>query len=189
MNGTLVGHLPAIYQASEQLGRFLEPFDAVLFGPGGIRDRILSLPDLLDPDRTPEEFLPWLASWVALSLRGDLGVDRRRALIANAVPLYVWRGTMHSVQRLLELTTGGEATVAEPEIVGLRVGVDSTIGVTTRLGRELPHYFQVTIDFPEKLSEDRAWLEDVARETIDLAKPAHTYYGLNLRFSGGQERR
>jgi phage tail-like protein len=189
MSGTLLGHLPAIYQASEQLGSFLEPFDTVLFGPGGIRDQILSLPDLLDPDRTPEEFLPWLASWVALSLRGDLSVDRRRALIANAAPLYIWRGTAYSVKTLLELTTGGEATVTEPEIVGLRVGIAATVGVTTRLGRELPHYFQVTIDFAAKLSEDRAWLEEVAHETIDLAKPAHTYYGLNLRFSGEQERR
>jgi hypothetical protein len=46
-----------------------------------------------------------------------------------------------------------------------------------------------TIDFAGNLSEERAWMEDGARETIGLAKPAHTYYGLNLRFSGGHERR
>jgi len=184
MSGRLLEHLPAIYQTNEQLASFLEPLEALLLGPGGgIRDGIRALPDLLDPQRTPEDFLPWLASWVGLSVRRDLPVERQRALIAHAVPLHRIRGTPDAVKTLLELVTGGRASIVEPDIVGLRVGVEAIIGSTTRLGSELPHFFRVTIDFPRGGSQDESWLGSLARETIDLAKPAHTYYDLRLHFS------
>lgn len=185
MSDLLLEHLPAIYQTNVQLASFLKPFEALLLGPRGIRNRILNLPDLLDPWRAPDDFLPWLASWVGLSLRRDLPLERQRALIAHAAPLYRKRGTPDTVKTLLELVTGGEARVEEPEIVGLRVGVDATVGSTTRLGSELPHFFHVAIDFPPASGQDESWLEALARDTIDLAKPAHTYYDLRLRFSKG----
>jgi phage tail-like protein len=184
MSGPLLEHLPGIYQPNEQLANFLAPLEALLLGPNGsIRDRILSLPDLLDSQHAPEEFLPWLASWVGLSLRRDLPPERQRALIAHAVPLHMKRGTIYSVKTLLELVTGGQASITEPEIMGLRVGVEATVGSTTRLGRELPHFFQVALDFASRDSQDESWLESLAHETIGLAKPAHTYYSLSLRFS------
>lgn len=184
MSGRLLEHLPAIYQDNQQLASFLGPFEALLLSPGGsIRERILKLPDLFDPRRTPEEFLPWLATWVALSLRRDLPVERQRALVARAVPLHMQRGTPHAVKTLLEIVTAGQVNVQEPEIVGLRVGVEATVGSTTRLGSELPHFFHVTIDFSPGDRQYESWLEDLARETIDLAKPAHTYYDLRLRFA------
>jgi hypothetical protein len=93
------------------------------------------------------------------------------------------RGTPQAVKTLLEIVTAGQVNVQEPEIVGLRVGVEATVGSTTRLGSELPHFFHVTIDFSPGDRQYESWLEDLARETIDLAKPAHTYYDLRLRFA------
>jgi phage tail-like protein len=186
MTSRLLDHLPGIYQSNENehLRRFLGPMEATLFAPGnGLSDRILNLPeDVLDPSTAKKEFLPWLASWVGLSLRSDLPLERRRALIELAVPLYVWRGTMFYVKTLLELVTGALAKIVEPDIPGLRVGA-ARVGSTTRLKRDLPHYFEVTLEFTEPADGRESWLEGLAQETIHLAKPAHTYYRLApLRF-------
>ena len=189
-----VRNLPAIYQEQPSIAEFLRPFEAVLLGgqarlpeeSPGLREIILALPDLLDPDKTPEEFLPWLASWLALDLRADLPVDRKRSLIANAVALYTWRGTRKGLEDMLNIITGGgSAAIKEPEILTLTVGVQAVVGSTTRLGRDLPYFFEVRLTMPhgpltgEKLSA----LEALVRDTIELGKPAHTHYQLELAFA------
>src|SRR3954454_7287267 len=76
-------YLPAIFHQDPFIGRFLLAFEAVLSGPGyadqaGLEQLIGDLPAYVDPQTTPEEFLPWLAGWVALSLRADWDADTKR---------------------------------------------------------------------------------------------------------------
>ena len=189
-----VTHLPAIYQEQDLLRTFLAPFESILLGgaprlpeePEGLRETIRALPGLLDPLHTREEFLPWLASWVALAFRADLPTDRMRLLIANASSLYAWRGTCKGLADLLSIVTGGgRATIVEPEIVSLTVGVQAVIGSTTRLGGELPYFFRVSLASSFATPDDDALqsFESMVRDTIDIGKPAHTYYKLDLSFA------
>jgi phage tail-like protein len=207
-------HLPAIYKAQPELAVMLRPFEAVLLGgkarkPGdgaGLREIILSLPTFLDPDTTPSEFLPWLATWLAFNLRADLAEERKRLLIRRASSLFACRGTIRGLRELLQIVAGEwvqppdldhehsvrpddnqEPRIVEPTLQSLIVGVQAVVGSTTRLGREMPYLFEVTFTLPEPLPrrKERIALERLVRDTIELGKPAHTYYNLKFTDSKG----
>ena len=192
-----VTHLPALYQEQDPLRAFLAPFESILLGgtprlasePAGLRETVRALPELLDPLKTGEEFLPWLASWVALTFRADLPAERMRLLIAHAGSLYAWRGTRKGLDDLLSIVTGdAQVTITEPEIVTLTVGVQAVIGSTTRLGRDLPYYFRVFVVSMSVATDDAALesFESLVRDTIEIGKPAHTYYTLDVSFAGSE---
>ena len=79
---------------------------------------------------TPDEFVPYLASWVDLerfleeSPTGEAasrvfvpGVGLLRELIVHAAYLSKWRGTQHGLLRFLEVATGVEGFMVEEETV------------------------------------------------------------------------
>lgn len=95
-------YLPAVYQAdltSKQfLERFLSLFETFL---SDTEDKIFSFSKYIDARTTPDNFLPWLASWVGL------GVDQRwsnkdiRRFIEEAPDLYKKRGTRDGLEKIL----------------------------------------------------------------------------------------
>ena len=119
-------HLPAIYSEQPFLGRFLAPFEEVQAG----FDALLSEIDrYFDPARTDAPFLTWLATWVALVLDDQWDEAKRRQLIAEAVELYRWRGTVRGLKRYLEIYTGRIPEIREWRWpAGLQVGVSSQVG-------------------------------------------------------------
>jgi phage tail-like protein len=191
--GVLFDHLPAVYQEQAgPLAPFLDACEAILLGGGGtdaasqrgLGASISKLHTLLDPGEAPEAFLRWLAGWVSLDLRGDLEESRKRELLARIVALYSWRGTRKGLEDLLALLTGGRPVISEPESTTLEVG-SALVGSTTRLGSR-PFYFEVRLELPASAdSQTQARVEEMAREVIDLEKPAHTYYSLEVAAAAG----
>jgi phage tail-like protein len=187
--GRLLRQLPAIYQEAaaedpdSSLAPFLAALEAVLFDGAGDHDGVAAiisgLPLLLSADTPREAFLPWLATWVGLTLHPDLPLATQRTLLRRAVPLYQRRGTRRGLQELLDVVTAGAARVVEPESAGFRVG-DARVGSTTRIGRDRPHYFQVVMRASADGSAPADSLLRLTREFIDHAKPAHTYYRLTV---------
>jgi phage tail-like protein len=200
--GPLLNHLPAIYHASEDLGRLLAVFEAVLFGAEGtlprqerrrrsiaellpIVDNIATIAALFDPYETPQELLPWLAQWVALSHLSGLTEVRQRQLIAMIVPLYAQRGTKRYLASLLDFFKPEDARVSieDQEQEGFVVGA-AQIGSSSWLARDRPFWFTVRVqtplpvDDPNELRELRIQWDERLRRIIDLAKPAHTLYDL-----------
>lgn len=193
---SLLQYLPAIFQQGTDeggtafLGRFLLAFEKVLSGlddpdePGldEVLDRIHAFFDP-DPDgglahRAPREFLPWLASWVALTLRDDWEEDERRRFISRIVPVYRQRGTKAGIAEALRAYTGLEGVEVSEFQVPMQIGVTSTLGEDTMLGGGPPHYFTVKINLgtPDPLALTRK--TRITRAIIDQEKPAHTYYDL-----------
>lgn len=134
-----------------------------------------------------DEFLPWLSEWVALSQASGLSLERRRRLVGQVVPLYGWRGTRKYLTDVLSfyLPEGSDVQVDDEEFVGLVVG-RSRVGVDTWLEQDRPFWFKVIVRLPNvpDAAEDRVlgrdeWMERIAR-VIELAKPAHTTYDLEL---------
>ncbi|SPE38478.1 putative Phage tail protein domain protein [Candidatus Sulfopaludibacter sp. SbA3] len=200
--GVLLRHLPAVYQEQPgSLAVFLAACEAILLGGGdsstgavrGLEESISRLHTYLDPYQTPSDFLPWLAGWLALSLRADLDQAKQAEVVARIVPMYHWWGTRKGMEEMLALLTDGRPTIVEPEAEALEVG-RAIVGRTTRLGRERPHYFQVSVELsgaPDQPTRER--IEGLAREIVELAKPAHTYYSLEIttrapRISGGRRK-
>lgn len=181
-------YLPAIFQESDGqggnfLGRFLLAFEQILTGLGELNEPGLSelLDGIIDTDgnqrlagieryfepgptmqpheRTPRQFLSWLAGWVALSLRDDWSEDEQRRFIANVTQLYRLRGTREGMVELLRTYTGG-----------LRVEVYEFAA--------LPHYFQVEMFLEQRNPAELQRKERIARAIIEQEKPAHTFYRL-----------
>jgi phage tail-like protein len=159
-------HLPAIFHQDPFVGRFLLAFETVLSGPGaagqpGLEEMVGRLADHFDPRTTPEEFLPWLASWVALSLRADWDTATKRDFIQEIVPLYRLRGTQAGLQRMLEIYTRESVTI------------DDTFD-------DPPHFFQVKLTLSDADPDRLRRKQEIARAIVDQEKPAHTFYALRV---------
>jgi phage tail-like protein len=190
---SLLQYLPAVYQEDPFLGRFLLAFEKILLGrqdnvtlptldgkfPGqGLEECIAGVAEYFDPYKTPAEFLPWLASWTAFSLRADVEVMKQRQFIARIAQLYRWRGTKKNLQDLLSIFTVSVPTVIEQEVSGTQIGVHSTVGKDMYIGGEKPHFFHVKISLPRAAPAVQERQMNIARALIDLEKPAHTFYEL-----------
>ena len=157
-------YLPAIFREDPFAGQFLLAFEAVLSGVGsqpGLESTISGIASYFDPAATDAEFLPWLAGWVALSLRADWDEPTRRGFIAQIVPLYRLRGTPAGLRQVLALYTG--------EPVEIFDAFDDP-----------PYFFEVKLTLSEA---DPALLrskQQIARAIIDQEKPAHTFYSLRI---------
>ena len=168
------------------LGRFLLAFEQVLTGLAGgepvpekgLEETIAGIATLFDPRRTSEEFLPWLASWVALGLRADWTPAQKRDFLAKIVPLYRRRGTADNLAELLKIYTGLIPVITGVDDTELQVGVHSTIGVDTQIGGGPPHQFRVTVTLPEADPQTLQRQRQIASALIELQKPAHTAYEL-----------
>ena len=179
-----VDNLPAVFQDDPFLGTFLLAFERILSGrpepdPAGlpvvpapgleqILDRIQTY---FDPSQAPPDFLPWLADWVATSLREDWDTTTRRRFLSHVVPLYQRRGTKHALQQLLQiyLDPNNDPPATSVEII------DNDPAFP-------PRYFQVRFTVSERDSHVLARRAEVATAIIDREKPAHTFYGLHINF-------
>jgi phage tail-like protein len=146
----------------------------------GMEEKIANLSALFDARRTPAEFLDWLAGWSALSLNSELSEQQKRELIANIIPLYRIRGTRRYVERLLDIFLGGKSVVDDHAYPGIQIARHSTIATDTYLGGSSPHYFRVRIAVSAEQHHQVEARRRMAREVIDQAKPAHTYYDLEI---------
>ena len=103
-------------QAGFSLGDLLRIFEKVLTGIDdgvtiarpSITDQIVGVPGLLDPWKAPEQFLPWLASWVALNfpaLQGQQLWDeyQRRNVTSQIALVYRRRGLKSGLASYLDL--------------------------------------------------------------------------------------
>ena len=181
--------LPSIFSDDPFLGRFLLAFEHVLTGlkggeqapAEGLEETVAGIWELFDARETPEEFLPWLAGWVALGLRADWSVQQQREFLAQIVPLYRRRGTKGNLADLLKIYTGLTPVITDE--IAFQIGRHSIVGKDTQLGGTLPHRFDVRVTMP---NPDQATLQrqhQIASPLIDLQKPAHTTYDLTIVFT------
>lgn len=192
--------LPSIYQrnkdkpASAFLGDFLKAFEKILSGiedgvnidgkpVKGIEEILDNLHDYFDPNETPADFLNWLASWVALTLKEDKTwiEEKKRQLISRIVPLYQKRGTREGLEEYLKIYVGEGVSVLD-DIGPFRIGVSSRVGVDTYIEGLAPYFFIVDVTFAPnpKLIEEKM---RAVKEIIDIEKPAHTFYKVNTHIT------
>lgn len=108
-------YFPAIYREDERARAFGQDFLALyesLFGD--VEEVISTLGSVFDAGSAPEEFLGWLAGWLALDLDERWTEQRRRRAIARAFELYARRGTAEGLREALRFFAGIEARVEEP---------------------------------------------------------------------------
>ncbi|GFO97060.1 phage tail protein [groundwater metagenome] len=190
-------YLPSIYQRGKEdpsafLGRFLKALEKMLSGRDdgvkvddesikGIEEILDSIHYYFDPFNTPSEFLPWLAGWVALTLKEgkDWDEGKKRELVAQIVPLYKKRGTKEGLEEYLKIYVGKGVRIID-ELGPFQVGISSKVGIDTVIGELQPYFFIVDVTLPvpdpKAMSEKKKAIEDI----IEIEKPAHTYYKTNI---------
>jgi len=164
----LASELPAVYQEEDPFSvRLVEAFDAEL---APIIATLDNLSAYFDPRLTPEDFLGWLASWVALELDETWDVDRRRAAILAAVDVLRRRGTAAGLADELRLATDSQIEVFENG--GSAWSLDP---MSPMVGSaELALHIRVLAADPSQVDVDR--LDRVVRS----AKPAHVPHRIEV---------
>jgi len=164
----LIELLPAVYLEHGFLARFLAGLDEVL---APVLLTMDNLPAHLDPRTAPEDFLDWLAGWVAVEPHEDSPPERRRAAVLGAVDRHRTRGTLHGLAEALRLETGG----ARVELAESGGTVWSPTPDTPFPGGLRP-WVTVRIGLPDPGRADRARLEELIAAEI----PAHVGFTLEL---------
>ncbi len=186
--GRYLRYLPRIYQERDELmGRFLMLFES-FWSP--IEGQIDGIPNYFDPALTPLRLLPWLATWVDLTLDDHWPEAKRRQLLKAAVSLYRKRGTRRGLIEYLELYTGARVKISEHGANNFLLGPGARLGPGVALGTlNMPHTFTVTVFLPPEDDAARTSAEQERYEAdrrrmiesiIETEKPAHTSYVLRL---------
>lgn len=189
-----MAYLPELYHENDFLNRLLMLFES-FWKP--IEGQI-SQPDVyFDPKLAPEEFLPWMASWVGIAWDESLPADRKRDLLGSAVGLYQSRGTRQALIDYLQLYTHGEVEIAEHRAQNFVLGRSAPLGRTIALGmNNLPHSFIVRVrisraEQERRLAEGQTNPEKLYRQRLEAIiaanKPAHTTFDLQLQIAGPEQ--
>lgn len=168
--GELLALLPKPYHADPGMQEFLLAFERMLLAnekEEGLEEKIGQIPLMLDPLYAIPERLPWLASWMGLSIDADFPTHDKalyRKFVAQTIARYHMRGTEKGMKELLGHFTGQDAQI---------------------WSTDKSHSFVVTLDLDRlRVSGDINELERlnrVARALIQREKPAHTCYELRPR--------
>ncbi|AFY54240.1 phage tail protein [Rivularia sp. PCC 7116] len=176
-------YLPTVLQEDDFLGQFLLAFEKILSGtsktssqeqiitketqnPPGLEEIIDNIHLYFNPQQTPEDFLPWLANWVALSLRNDWKVEVKREFIQQIVGLYRLRGTKAGLIKILSIYLKSS-------------GFGEKVEVFDQF-KNFPYYFQVQLTLNDR-DPEKYWRQaKIAKSIIDIAKPAQTFYSLKI---------
>lgn len=175
--------LPQLFAMGNEDNRFLQQFLS-MFQQIHDRavDRIDQVSTLLRPLETDAQYLPWLASWLALHLETDWTETQKRQWLRVAPSLFNQRGTRRSLQTLLNMYLGFDAEIRENvwPFEPFRIGVASEIGVSSTIlpPLNLAHCFVVHLPVPETHFSN-AQIVRIHR-VILAEKPAHTLYYLTF---------
>ncbi|HEV2860989.1 MAG TPA: phage tail protein [Pyrinomonadaceae bacterium] len=207
-------YLPATYQESEEGRDFLERFLSIFESMSlEVEQEIDGVAKYFDPRAVDGEFLDWLGTWLAVLRDYNWPEEKRRELLRRAFRLYSARGTARGLVQLVELLTGGRASVVEHHRLRTPIvlGADPTLGLSTVVGRasakrlvleessRIGEFSLIEADEPPErpfeagafdftLVADTSGLADEAQERalrrlVEEEKPSHTRFF--LRTGGG----
>jgi phage tail-like protein len=187
--------LPAAYRRDPAAATFLDHFLALfehIFT--GTEDAYVRFSHELNLDAAPLEVIDWLGALVDLAFDPSWPVQRRRALVGEAISLYRTRGTIAGIERYVEIYTGRRPEIVEawlerpssPSILGrpgahlgggLALLDSSAAGVMLpddQLWARYAHRFTIYVYIDDRCDTTVA-LRAVDR-ILEVNKPAHTVH-------------
>ena len=118
----------------------------------------------LDPETAPSDFVEWIAEWVGIALDENWPLHQQRALVAQAVDLFHWRGTVRGLSAHVALYAG-----VEPPFIESRSSGWSPPGNATLPGRPRTPNLVVRVRVADPSALDANRLHQI----VSTSKPAH----------------
>ena len=156
----ILSQLPGVYQEEGFTERFVASFDD---GLAPIVSTLDNLASYVDPDLAPEDFLAWLAGWVAVELDDQTRTEDLRRAVRESVPNHRRRGTRAGLREIVSHLTGAQVEVTDSG------GAVWSLTPGTPLPGDAEPVVRVRILVDRVETFDRTRLEAVVRS----AKPAH----------------
>ncbi|WP_372365477.1 phage tail protein [Candidatus Uabimicrobium sp. HlEnr_7] len=129
-----------------------------------------------------ENFLQWMAKWLALSLKEDWNINQKRKVIATIMPIFRTRGTLKGLKKYLEIYTEGKVLFKKINTFTLYDNKDKDksalapkIGEGTILGsREATsHSYYFVVDKPMIFESRTEGVENKVASIVDSETPLH----------------
>jgi len=149
--------LPVAFQKSDEngagqspndfLSRFLQIFETIWEPIERRQDHIAMY---FSPRTCPSSWVPWMASWLGITLDPSLPEPRARALTMHLMTISQWRGTRRGLKLAIEVYLGVHADIIERP--------------------DEPNVFRVRVRVPADANSD---LMPALRELVLKVKPAH----------------
>ncbi|MFE6775608.1 phage tail protein [Streptomyces sp. NPDC057702] len=163
----LADQLPAVYLDQDFLLRFLGALDEVL---APVLLTLDNLPAYLHPRTAPEDFVTWMAGWVAARTDEQRPEDQRRAVVAGAVVRHRRRGTRAGLAEAVRVETGVEPEITESGATTWAVGSGGP------LPGSAPPWVRVRLRVADPAGFDRARLVRL----VEAEVPAHLGYAVEV---------
>ncbi|MFS0555388.1 phage tail protein [Brevibacillus sp. 179-C9.3 HS] len=169
---TFLRYLPAVYQSEPASADFLERFLS-LFGTFylELEEQIDTISRLFDPDTTPGEFVPWLASWLGAGKEDHWTEAQRRELIRRAPVLYAERGTRAGLEKMVELYTGERPMIVEYFQIRDMKAIPELHELISSLYMDHPYQFCLIVSQECARTEQE---QSVLQKILEDQKPAFT---------------
>ena len=164
----LVDLLPGVYVEDEMVRGLTRGLDTVL---APVFLTLDCLEAYVSPRQAPDDFLPWLASWVGVTVAESWPSERKRAVVASAVRRHRDGGTRHGLKAQLELLTDGDVEILDS---GGTVWSDDP-DVEPPGDPEPALRVLVRVDDPATVDVDHL------RADIREARPAHVPFTVDVR--------
>ncbi|WKX68898.1 phage tail protein [Streptomyces sp. XD-27] len=163
----LLHQLPAAYLEHDFLQRFVGALDEVL---APLLLTLDNLPAHLHPRTAPEDFLAWLAGWVAVEVDEERPETQRRAVVAGAVVRHRRRGTRRGLAAAIRVETGVEPEISESGATAWSSAPGSALPGSAR------PWVAVRLRVPDPARFDRARLDQLVAAEV----PAHVAYRIEI---------
>ncbi|MGC9670035.1 phage tail protein I [Planosporangium sp. 12N6] len=159
--------LPAMYADDDFAQRLLAALDEVVAPVYATLDNLAAY---LDPALAPDDFVDWLAGWVAADSDVDWPVARRREAVACAVEQHRLRGTLRGLAAQVRMT------------FGVTVEVTDTGGTawSQTPGADLPGSPEPAVTVRVRPQAGREVSVARLRELVDAIRPAHVAYTVEV---------
>ena len=107
-------YLPSIYQEDEEskifLERYLSLYETLFLS---IEEKIDNFSQYLDPNIIPEDFLPWISSWLSFAYDETFPKGNFRKFILRASDIYLKRGTREGLLEMMNIFLDDDDDVAD----------------------------------------------------------------------------
>jgi len=153
-------YLPLVYR-NDTLESFLYGFQLSMFKQIAVIDNV---EELFTPEKTPEPFVQWLASWFNISFSEKIKLKNRRRIIYKLTDLYNKKGTKEYLIEMVQLLTDITIDIKERELLESFSTTNKNFSFVVTI-KEEPAYID---------AKERNLMHQIVKNIIENEKPIFT---------------